>query len=161
MSTKDFSSLQEKRVAEYLGWNVVCGSGARPCRPGDIESDEWLGECKTHQSCNQPIKFMASHWAKLCDEAMAVHKFPVLIVDDGSQKIDNTWCLFNLKTNPTSEIKFDAYPDRVGKNISFSNTTMKLHIINNEIDGLKLINQKNVFGIVPLKIFAEVFGENA
>ena len=38
---------------------------------------------------------------------------------------------------------------------------MELHILDIDIDGLKLSNGKNLIGIVPLKVFAEVFGENA
>lgn len=98
MTTKFFSSKQERMVADFLGWSVVSGSGARDCHPGDITSDEWLGECKTHEKPGHRIVFWTKVWNKICDEAASKHRYPILIVDDGSQKLDNTWVMFNLKT---------------------------------------------------------------
>lgn len=97
MSTKDFSSLQEKRIANYLGWKVVSGSGSRPCAPGDVKSDNWLGECKTHVTVWNTWTFLDSVWKKLSDEAMSQFKFPALFVDDGSQQIEMTWCLVPMR----------------------------------------------------------------
>lgn len=92
--TKHYSSIQENRIAEYLGWSVVSGSGARDCHPGDIQSDQWLGECKTHTEPYHKITFMYDFWKKICDEATSKFKVPVLFVDDGSQKIEKTWVLY-------------------------------------------------------------------
>lgn len=93
MSTKDFSNVQEKSVAKYLGWKVVTGSGAAACHPGDIESDEFLGECKTHTKPGHRLVFDHKVWNKLCEEAVFKHRWPVLVTDDGSQSIDKTWCM--------------------------------------------------------------------
>lgn len=93
MTTKDFSNKQEKAIASYLGWSTVSGSGARPCHPGDIIGDDWLGECKTHISTDKSIFFSAEVWKKICDEAVFQHRSPVLFTDDGSQKLDRTWCI--------------------------------------------------------------------
>lgn len=90
---KKFSSKQEKILASSLGWHVVSGSGSRNLKPGDIVSNEWLGECKTHVEPNKRIKFVYSIWNKIVDEASFVRKFPVLFVDDGSQKPSSTWCI--------------------------------------------------------------------
>lgn len=95
MSTKDYSSKQEKMIADYLGWRVVKGSGARACHPGDIIGDDWLGECKTHTKPDQPIFFSADVWSKIQEEAVFQHRNPVLFADDGSQTIEKTWCMFN------------------------------------------------------------------
>ena len=95
MATKDFSSKQEKMIADKLGWSVVAGSGAAACYPGDVIGDEWLGECKTHTSPGHKIIFKKDIWSKICDEAMIKHRFPVLFTDDGSQKENHTWCLFH------------------------------------------------------------------
>lgn len=95
MSTKDFSNKQEKLIASFLDWSIVSGSGARACHPGDIIGDEWLGECKTHETPGKSIFFSQKVWEKIVDEAIAKHRKPVLFTDDGSQKIDKTWCIFN------------------------------------------------------------------
>lgn len=95
MATKDYSSKQEKSIASYLGWSVVSGSGARPCHPGDIISDDWLGECKTHISADNSIFFSSDVWKKICDEAIFQHRTPVLFTDDGSQNLKKTWCIIN------------------------------------------------------------------
>ena len=95
INTKEFSSKQENRIAEYLGWSAVSGSGSRPTLPGDIESDEWLGECKTHCSESNYIEFLKEHWDKISEEAIAKFKFAVLMTDNGTQDINKTWCIFN------------------------------------------------------------------
>lgn len=95
MATKDFSSKQESMIADYLSWDVVSGSGAAACHPGDIISDNWLGECKTHEKPGHKIFFSKDVWKKICDEAMSKGRSPVLFTDDGSQKIENTWCIVN------------------------------------------------------------------
>lgn len=94
MATKDYSNKQEKEVARFLDWQVVSGSGAAACVPGDIISGEWLGECKTHVKPDQRITFKKDVWNKLCEEAIMKRRKPVLIVDDGSQKLSKTWCMF-------------------------------------------------------------------
>ena len=98
MSTKDFSSIQENKVADYLGFCVVSGSGARDCHPGDIIGKEWLGECKTHISKVSRISFKLDVWKKICDEAIAKHRYPVLIVDEGSQELANTWIMVKISS---------------------------------------------------------------
>lgn len=97
LATKDYSIKQEKLIADYLGWKCVVASGARACHPGDIKSDNWLGECKTHVTTGNRIKFIYKEWAKICEEAMSKFRFAVLFVDDGSQKERNTWCMISAK----------------------------------------------------------------
>lgn len=92
-STKYFSSKQEHLVADYLGWNVVSGSGARQFRPGDIESERFLCECKTHTSPTDKIFFNKSVWDKIKNEATSKFKTPILITDNGTQKLSDTWCI--------------------------------------------------------------------
>lgn len=125
MSTKDYSSVQEKTIAEYLGWEVVSGSGARPTIPGDIKSEEFLGECKTHTKPDQDIVFHLDVWNKLKDEASSHMKFPVLLVDDGSQKLSNTWCM--LLFIPMGDYQIVDAPSFIRFNlqsISFKNDMM-------------------------------------
>lgn len=100
MATKDYSIKQEKMIANYLEWDCVVASGARPCHPGDLTSDYWLGECKTHVTAESRIKFSFREWEKICEEAASKGKFAVLFVDDGSQKAFRTWCMIDAKTAP-------------------------------------------------------------
>lgn len=95
MSTKDFSSIQESTIAKYLGWKVVAGSGAAACYPGDIKSEEFLGECKTHVKPGHKLIIDSKVWKKICEEAIFESRWPVLFIDDGSQNIKKTWCIFS------------------------------------------------------------------
>lgn len=122
LSTKDFSSIQEAAVSDYLGWDVVSGSGSRPCCPGDIICDEWLGECKTHVEPGKPISFLASFWKKICAEADMRHRMPALFVDDGTQKLDHTWVVCRLcNTTQLSEYTSTvSFPYKISTNITFN-----------------------------------------
>lgn len=91
--TKYYSSKQEKMIADYLGWSVVVASGARPFNPGDIKSNDYLCECKTHTSEQKRISIKKSVWNKISIEAMSTFKKPALFVDNGTQKADDTWCI--------------------------------------------------------------------
>lgn len=119
MSNKDYSSKQESMVADYLDMEVVSGSGCRDCMPGDISSLDWLVECKTHTSPGYPIKFVLSVWFKIADEAASSFKQPLLVVDDGSQKLDHTWVMFNTFAFSSDRMHFIKYPKGVGSSISF------------------------------------------
>ena len=91
--TKYYSNIQENRIASYLGWKVVSGSGSRNCRPGDVVSARWLGECKTHTSSGKKIYFGKDIWRKISSEASAQFKNPCLFSDDGSQNTSRTWVM--------------------------------------------------------------------
>lgn len=103
MTNKEASSLQEHRVASALNWQVTSGSGARAFYPGDIVSDAWLGECKTHVAIT-PVIFYWSVWNKINDEAASQFKRPVLFVDNGSQALNKTWCMTNTKLDYTGTV---------------------------------------------------------
>ena len=126
MATKDFSNVQEKQIAEYLGWKVVSGSGARCFHPGDVECDEWLGECKTHTSLQSDIKFNKSFWDKISEEASSKFKYPVLFVDNGSLNIGDTWALFNYDlVRPIQSHCIKSKNIRVRTNIIFDHIDVK------------------------------------
>lgn len=120
--TKHFSSKQENLIADLLGWKVVTGSGARSLHPGDIQSDEWLGECKTHETPSHKIVFYSSVWKKISDEAISKYRFPALFVDDGSQTVRHTWVMY--KTLPAVSYITSDYPYPVKSNISFDSLDM-------------------------------------
>ena len=98
LSNKYYSSKQENMIADYLGWSVVSGSGSRNTLPGDIQNEDWLGECKTHASSGQIVSFKHKVWKKIKDEAVAKFKYPALFVDDGSQTSENTWVMYRRFT---------------------------------------------------------------
>lgn len=149
MATKDFSSIQERRVAAELNWHVVSGSGARPCSPGDIESDQWLGECKTHTERNKPIVFYLDVWHKLKTEAMFRRKNPVLIVDDGSQQINKTWCLFMYATGSSISTP-NQVDNKSTKSIRVTDDKFK-NCINSTTLGFEKVC------VAPLQIFSSYF----
>lgn len=97
---KYYSDRQEKSVARYLGWKQVIGSGSRPHHVGDVVGRNWVGECKTHTTPGHKIIFRFDIWDKLENEAMSIFRDPVLIVDDGSQQIENTFVLLKLQFVP-------------------------------------------------------------
>lgn len=105
MSTKDFSNAQEKLVAEYLGedWKVVTGSGAAPCTPGDVIGPDWLVECKTHTVRVPNLIFNRHVWKKIKEEAVVKRRFPMLVTDNGTQRLDKTWILIKEIHIPTND----------------------------------------------------------
>lgn len=167
MATKDFSSKQEKMIADFLGWSVVAGSGAAACFPGDIISDDWLGECKTHVERGKQIFFSRSVWIKICDEAFMKRRSPVLFTDDGSQRSERTWCLFSFRNIDNSLVK--TYPsDRYcNKNITFSHEVLSdiYSKCQRDCQGtgkspvMSIDWEDEKVGIVSLDVFRELFGE--
>jgi hypothetical protein len=94
---KVYSDAQEKLVCNYLGWDQVTASGARPFYPGDVISECWLGECKTHEKHERRIAFHAATWEKIQTEAMSKMRQPLYVVDNGTQTIEGTWVLISEK----------------------------------------------------------------
>lgn len=165
-STKYYSSIQEKRLASALGWQTVSGSGSRACRPGDIHSSIWLGECKTHTESNKNIQFKFSVWNKIRDEAISQFKYPVLFVDDGSQLPAKTWCMTSVFQEPTlhSDIQYIEYPYKVLKSgISFNHDDM-LDILRSGIAQepcriLVVLDSKHKFYIYRFLDFLDLYGD--
>lgn len=124
-SNKTFSSKQEHLIADLLGWSVVTGSGSRNLYPGDVQSSEWLGECKTHDTPGHKIVFYSSVWKKIQDEAISKYKFPVLFVDDGSQTVRHTWVMYKVLPAVTCTKIDYIYP--IKTNISFDSLDMMSH----------------------------------
>lgn len=152
--TKYYSNIQEERVGRYLNWGVVSGSGNRACRPGDLMGAHYLGECKTHTEPGHKISFLSSVWNKLKEEAQSIFKFPVLIVDDGSQQIDKTWCMFPYLVVAPDYSKVVEYPTISKKNVLFSHETVAKYYS-------EQFYQKysdNTFGILKFKIDSEEVG---
>lgn len=151
--TKYYSSIQEKAVADALGWKTVSASGSRPGHPGDVISDEWLVECKTHVKQQNKITFKLDVWDKLVIEATSVFKYPVLIVDDGSQKLSNTWCLINLRQTPFTCLSYYTSEAAFIKNISFKHSAMYDNYImarSSRLDDLRQLGIRLVVATTPM-----------
>ena len=140
MSTKDYSNAQESMVADFLGWSKVSGSGAADFHAGDVVSDKFLGECKTHEVAGSKVTFRQDVWKKICDEAMVMGRLPVLIVDDGSQSWRRTYCLTrrlpDASVLPKDEFLVSGYDVRYKKQLNFDPD--KLYAKTKKRDGLVL-----------------------
>lgn len=99
-STKFFSTKQEKMIAKYLGWKTVPASGARDFNKGDVVSEDFLAECKTHTSEVSRIKIDFRVWLKLKNEATSQMRSPVLFVDNGTQTESGTWAVVQASSIP-------------------------------------------------------------
>lgn len=154
--TKYYSAIQERKVADYLGWKVVSGSGSRPLYPGDIEGSQWLGECKTHTSNGHKIIFSFDVWDKISKEALSRFKSPVLICDDGSQDLNRTWCMVDVsKYVDNTTCRVTILPkDR--RTISYKHDDLYRQTY---IHKLQVLIQHNssTFLITPLSIFKTAF----
>ena len=124
---KYYSNIQEKAISEALGWSKIGGSGAAPCAPGDVKASEWLGECKTHTK-GHAIYFDITVWYKISNEAQGHNKKPVLFVDNGTQRLENTWALCYARNLNCGNMVIVDYPYTVKKNITFANTAGKLYL---------------------------------
>lgn len=124
--TKYYSSLQERTIAEFFGWKTVAASGARPFNPGDIKSPRWLAECKTHTDEVERVVISKSVWQKLTNEARSVRKTPILFIDNGTQKIENTWAVLPAKCLEGKEFEVVDGPFRISdRQITFRHNDMK------------------------------------
>lgn len=124
MTNKEASYNQEHMVANFLGWQVVSGSGSRPFSPGDIKNENYLLECKTHTKEQSNIIFYKNHWDKICKEARSVNKYPALIVDEGSQRAENTWVMLPkrvITSESINQILNLVNTSTSGNTITFSN----------------------------------------
>jgi hypothetical protein len=69
LSTKDYSTAQEKRVAKGRGWRTF-NSGATPFDKGDVEWQDALIECKTRTTARESITIKKDWITKLREEAI-------------------------------------------------------------------------------------------
>lgn len=144
MTNKEASNLQESRISKYLGWNKVVASGARNFHPGDIESEDWLGECKTHTKVSNKVIFHKDIWDKICSEAQSKMKYPILFVDNGSQLLTDTYCMV-----PSTVF---SYLDLSNDQLHFNGNTLSIDISLDTNAGVCYQN-KVIATILPLYAF--------
>ena len=168
MDTKTYSKAQEIKLSRALGWKRVSGSGSRPGVPGDIEGPEWLGECKTHMSRTNRVKFCSDVWDKIADEAAAKFKRPALFVDDGSQLLDYTWVLILACDHPGTGIPYPPQSREIsqGTDISFVDRSLKTYLHEHDMSllwesvYLTLEWKDKQFHLMRFSQFNSWFGEN-
>ena len=163
-ATKAYSSKQENMIASLLGWEVVSGSGAAACYPGDVISDMWLGECKTHVEPGHKIFFDRKVWEKIKSEAYVKHRRPVLFTDDGTQSSKHTWCLCLKNHLEMENAIISPIIKGVNKNISFSGESqgiqaMKLHRTYDKLPVFICKWNDDEVIICELYVFAQMKGE--
>jgi len=149
-----FSDRQESAIASALGWNVVPGSGARHLYPGDIQGVDWLGECKTHATSNKPIVFDMKVWNKICKEAASRQRYPVLFVDDGSQKLEKTWCMIPESIDIAElwpNLNIQNYPKLIKSTATFINSLLDIHTV------YYCVTNDSTMYILHFKLFEELF----
>lgn len=158
LSTKDFSNAQESMVADFLGWKKVSGSGAASCTAGDVVSDKFLAECKTHETRNHKVVFRQDVWKKICDEAMAFGRKPVLISDDGSQDYRRTYCMtykpVDMSFLPKSEFFVTDYNVSFKKQLNFDPDKLYAKFKKNE-DAVLVISWVDDVVLMNLQTFAK------
>lgn len=124
MTNKEASERQEKLVANYMGWQVVSGSGARPFRPGDVQNEHYLVECKTHVKEQKNVVFFKAHWDKIQKESISTGKYPALVTDNGTQDKNATWVMLPkrvITSESINQILNLVNTSTSGNTITFSN----------------------------------------
>ena len=166
MNNKTFSSRQEKMVADYMGWKVVSGSGARPFDPGDVVNSQCLVECKTHDTEQANIVFKKKHWEKISLEARSKNRYPILITDNGTQKSTNTWVLTSVRfvgNGDTNRIDGLVNTSSKGTTITFKHdSAMSLfntNYINGKVNYLAETWNNDLLAIMPLEEFKKFYVE--
>lgn len=149
MNNKIFSNKQERMVSDFLGWKQVTGSGARPFYVGDVVSDDWLGECKTHATIKSRITFKCSVWSKIRIEAKSCNKFAVYFSDDGSQKAKRTYCVISSDANP---FNFQCKPKDVLGTTKSGNLSLSVDNLLSDIIYSSSLNDESVY-IMSLPMF--------
>lgn len=149
-----FSNKQENMISFALGWSVVPGSGSRHLYPGDIQGIDWLGECKTHVAPNSPIVFNMKVWNKICNEAVSRGRYPVLFVDDGSQKLARTWCMIPESIDIAElypEVTIENYPKSIKSTATFLNSLLDTHKV------YYCVTDDKTMYIMHFSLFQELF----
>lgn len=86
MNTREFSSIQEHRVAKMLGGKVVANSGATKFNKGDVRVGNMLIECKTSTKEKDSFSIKKEWLDKNKEEAFASGiRYSCLAIDFGSK----------------------------------------------------------------------------
>ncbi len=88
MSTRDFSTAQEKRIAKAIGARRTANSGATKFDKGDLTiGQSWLIEAKTCMTPKKSFSIKKEWLTKLTEEMYATGKdYKALCFDFGDEK---------------------------------------------------------------------------
>lgn len=87
-STRYYSNKQEKKVAKAVGGKQTANSGATAFSKGDVRTDDWLLECKTHTELREQFTIKREWIDKNKEEAFQMgkhHSAVVIDFGDGEQ----------------------------------------------------------------------------
>ena len=83
-TTRDYSRIQEEKVADLVGGRVVKGSGSGMFAKGDVVSPEALYECKTKTKPSKSHSLKKEWFDKVRKEALFKGKeFAIIAFDYG------------------------------------------------------------------------------
>lgn len=157
--TKHYSSMQETKIADYLGWSAVSASGARPFTPGDVKSCDWLAECKTHTSVTDVLTISKSVWKKISTEAKGCMRKPVLFIDNGTQELKNTYAVIPKRVCIGINLhQVDAPIKEAGTKFTFKHSEAS-KLLNETGSYLPIFCNFESLYIVGLKCFKELIVE--
>lgn len=160
--TKFYSSKQETIVSEYLGWNRVSASGARPFDKGDIRSDIWLCECKTRTHKNKRYKISHFDWSKIVAESTSCMKRPIMVVDAGVQDVQYEVCILEKKfCDGIEHVESGADNPffRTSRTVTTFDASWTRIMLNNNLATEIKIGDSELY-VMPLTLFKEkVLGE--
>ena len=83
--TRFYSSRQEKRVAKTIKGKQVANSGATPFQKGDVQTKDWIIECKTCIDAKASFSIQREWLIKLKEEMFGMGKsYSALCFDFGN-----------------------------------------------------------------------------
>lgn len=83
-ATRYFSNRQEKQVAKAVGGKQTSNSGATAFSKGDVNTDNWLLECKTKTSPCNSMTIQREWFDKNAEEAFSMGKdYNAVVIDFG------------------------------------------------------------------------------
>ena len=72
--TRYYSKKQERSVAKIVGGKTIKNSGATMWQKGDVQTKDWLIECKTNIKPKKTITFHKEWLTKTRDETLMMNK---------------------------------------------------------------------------------------
>lgn len=82
--TRFYSSQQERRIAKAVGGKQTANSGATSFVKGDVTTDDWLFEAKTHTEERQQFTIRKEWIEKNKEEAFQMGKhYSAIVIDFG------------------------------------------------------------------------------
>lgn len=82
--TRFYSKNQEKKVAKAVSGRRTANSGATQWSKGDVTTDNFLLECKTHTEFRKSFTLQYEWFEKNKEEAFAMNKdYSAIVIDFG------------------------------------------------------------------------------